>query len=257
MAYFYDYFAREYRKGRKEKLFAAPADMFQGIKPEDVQNCRRVLKNSFAGYCEGRNKDVLKRLLGEYREYVSCCHDGHAKERYNAFVYRYMVKNPVGSRAIAIKFKVTKETIWNYTDRCFSELLALCMGITAVNLPKTGEETVRALVNGSRLFSSMAGDYILRLFQGNGERLIVERSRQLTRRTMVLFAEAVDAYVRYCHDEHTIIDTDIRKAGILCKCLSGASTAAIAEEYGCCESTVYMDMRENERRLAAMLFGLA
>lgn len=40
------------------------------------------------------------------------------------------------------------------------------------------------------------------------------------------------------------------------KCLAGVPIAAIAEEYGCCESTVYADIRENERRLAAMMFDV-
>ena len=73
---------------------------------------------------------------------------------------------------------------------------------------------------------------------------------------MARFADAVEAYSGYCNDKHTCIDTDIRKAEILEKCLAGIRPAAIAEEYGCCESTVYADIRENERRLAAMLFDV-
>ena len=73
LTYFYDYFAKEYRESRKDRLLHAPAAMFRGIKPEDVQSCRRSLKKSFADYRKGRNAEALKRLLGEYREYVSCC----------------------------------------------------------------------------------------------------------------------------------------------------------------------------------------
>ena len=35
----------------------------------------------------------------------------------------------------------------------------------------------------------------------------------------------------------------------------GALPSAIAKEFGCCESRIYADMRENEKRLAAMLFA--
>ncbi len=239
------------------KLLPAPAAMFRGIKPEDVQGCRKVLRNSFAGYREGRNTEALKRLLGEYREYVSCCHDGHAKDRYNAFVYRYMVEAHVGSRAIAAKLGVVKETVLNYIDRCIDEMLVLCMGIPAVLVPpEDGESAVRMLVDGSRLFSAMAGDYVLCLFPGKRERAVAEQGRRITRCVTRQLAQATEAYSRYCHDEHTHIDTDIRKAGILKKCLAGEPPAAIAEGYGCCQGTVYADIRENERRLAAMLFDV-
>lgn len=257
MTYFYDYFAKEYREGRRGKLLPAPAAMFQSIKPEDVKNCRRTLKNSFAGYREGRNTEALKRLLGGYREYVSSCHDEHAKDRYNTFVYRYMVEVHVGNRAIAAKMGVVKETVLNYIDRCVDEMLMLCMGIPAImKPPEEKEEAVCMLIQGSRLFDGMVGDDVLCLFSGKRERVAVEQGRQLTKNIMEQLADAVKAYSEYCNDEHTRIETDIRKAEILEKCLAGVSPAAIAEEYGCCESTVYADIRENERRLAAMLFDV-
>lgn len=257
MAYFYDYFARQYRADRRGQLLPAPAAMLQGIRLEDVRSCRKALKNSFAGYREGRNTEALKRLLGEYREYVSCCHNEHAKDRYNAFVYRYMVEAHVGSRAIATKLGVVKETVWNYIDRCIDEMLMLCMGIPAVLVPpEDGEAAVRMLVDGSRLFNGMAGDYVLCLFSGKRERATVQQGRRLTKNIMDQFTDAARAYSEYCNDEHTRIDTDIRKAEILEKCLAGVSPAAIVKEYGCCEKTVYADIRENERRLAAMLFDV-
>lgn len=258
MTYFYDYFAKEYRENRKGKLLPDPAAMLRSIDHEDVQICRRVLKNAYAGYREGRNAEALKRLLGEYREYVSCCHCGQAKDRYNAFVYRYMLEVPVGSRAIAAKLGVVKETVLNYVNKCFDDMLMLCMGIPAFGAsPEDKEAVVRMLVDGGRLFSSVAGEYVLCLFPGKKERVAVEQGRQLTRQIMGQLAEAVEAYFRYCYDEHTRIDTDIRKAEILQKCLAGELPAAIAEEYSCCQGTVYSDIRENERRLAAMLFEFA
>ena len=255
MPYFYDYFAKGYREGRKGNLFQDPADVFGGVGPEDVRSCRQVLKNAYAGYRTGRNEEALRRLAREYREYVSGCHDAKARDRHNAFVYRHMLEVPVGSRAIAARLGVAKETVLNYVDRCFDELLALCMGIPASGRrPDDRESAVRMLVDGSRLFSSMAGDYVSCLFPGKREREAVERGRRATRRGMGQLAEAVEAYSGYCNDGHFSIDVDIRKAGILQKCIAGASPAAIAEGYGCCQSTVYADIRENERRLAAMLF---
>lgn len=257
MKYFYEYFARQYREGNSSNLLPAPAAMFQGIKPEDVKRCRRALKNSFAGYREGRNAEALKRLLGEYREYVSSCHDEHAKDRYNAFVYRYMMEAHVGSRAIAAKLGVVRETVLNYINRCIDEMLMLSIGVpAAVNPLGDKEAAVRMLVNGSRLFCGMAGDYVLCLFAGKRERAAVEQGRQLTKDIMGQLADVVRAYSEYCNDGHTRIDTDMRKAEVLGKCLAGVPPAAVAEEYGCCEGTVYADIRENERRLAAMLFDV-
>lgn len=255
MTYFYDYFAREYRKNRSDRLISIPDDMFQGINTEDVRKCRRELKNSFVGYREGRNAEALKRLVGEYREYVSSCHDRQAKDRYNAFVYRYMVEVHVGSRTIAAKLGVVKETVLKYIDRCIDEMLILCMGIpAAVDRIGKKEDAVRMLIEGSRLFCGMTGEYVLCLFAGEREKAAVEQGRRITKDIMERFLDAAGAYSEYCNDEHTCIYTDIRKAEILQKCISGVPPAAIAEEYGCCESTIYSDIRENEKRLAVMLF---
>lgn len=254
MTYFYDYFARQYREGRNGSLLPAPAAIFGNIESEDVRSCRLVLKNAYANYRTGTNAEDLKRLIGEYRKYVSCCHDEQARDRYNAFVYRYMLEMPVGSRAIAAKLGVAKETVFNYVNRCFDEMLVLCMGIPAAHPPDDTEATVGMLIQCSRLFNGMTGDYVCSLFAGKKEKAAVEQGRHLTKDIMGQFADAVRAYSEYCNDEHTRIDTDIRKAGILEKCFAGVPAAAIAEEYGCCEGTVYADIRENERRLAAMLF---
>lgn len=255
MKYFYDYFACEYRKRRQDKLLPEPAAIVQGIGQEDVQSCRRVLKSAFAGYHDGRNAEPLKQLLGKYREYVSGCCDEHIKARYNAFVYRYMFEVPVGNRVIAKKLGITKETVLNYVNRCIDEMLVLCMGVpAAADQSGDREALIRMLVDGSRLFRSIAGDYVLCLFLGRRERLAVERGRKITRYILEQLEGAVEAYSGYCNDGHTRIDTDIRKAEVLHKCLAGVTPAAIAEEYGCCEGTIYADIRENERRLAAMLF---
>lgn len=254
---FYDYFALEYRegiKGRRGGLLPSPAAMLRNIRPGDVECCRKVLKNTFAGYRGGRNVEELKMLLNGYRGYVAGLHSGHAKDRYNAFVYRYMVEIHVGNRAIAAKLGVSDDTVLNYVNRCTDEMLVLCMGMPAVGVPGNGVTAVRMMIEGSRLFSSMAGEYVLKLFPGRKERMIVERGRQLTERIMELFEDAVEAYCSYCAEGSTYIDTDARKAGILRKCMAGVPPAAIAKEYGCSESTVYADIRENERRLAAMLF---
>ena len=257
MSYFQDYFVRDYQKRQGSKLLPAPAAMFRDVERERVQICRRVLKNAFSGYREGRKAETLKKLLGEYRKYVSGCHDERAKDIYNAFVYRYMVPAHVGFSAIGSKIGVTKASIYTYISRALDEMLMLCMGIPAMpKYPEEKEATVQMLIEGSRLFSDMAGDYVCCLFPRERERAAVEQGRQITRCVMGELAEAVKAYYGYCNDEHTSIDTDIRRAEILKRCLAGISPAAIAEEYGCCQGTVYADIRENERRLAAMLFGI-
>lgn len=146
MRYFYDYFAKEYREHRMDKLLTSPADLFQGIGAEDISRCRIVLRNKFRGYREGVEKEPLKNLLGEYREYVYRCHSESRRARYNAFVYYFMVDTPIGAKAIGRKLGVTKETIHNYINRTLDEILILCMGIAAVGHPETGVRFVRALI---------------------------------------------------------------------------------------------------------------
>lgn len=254
MAYFYDYFAKEYREMQGNQLLPTPDTLFRNVERENVQTCRGVLKNAFAGYHDGRNTELLKRLIGEYRDYISECPDERAKDRYNAFVYRYMVPTHVGAKAIGAKLGVTKETVYIYINRALDEMMMLCMGIPAAACPEDKEAVVHMLIEGSRLFGNMAGDYVLDLFPGRKERNTVEHGRQLTAAVMKQLAEAAGTYSDYCNDSSVRIDTDIRKAEILEKCLAGVPCCQMAEEYGCCEGTIYSDMRENEKRLAAMMF---
>ncbi len=254
MSYFYEYFAREYREGRKDRLLPGPAAIFREIAPEDIRSCRKTLKNAFAGYREGRNAEELKRLLGEYREYIAGCHGANSRDRYNAVVYRYMIPAHVGTRAIGSRLGVGSETVFNYINRGMDEMLLLCMGVPAADPPEDEKEAVCMLVDHSRIFFGMAGDYIFRLFPERRERAAVEQGRQITERIMENLADAAGAYTAYCNDEHTRIEHDIRKAKVLEKRLSGIPPAAIAGECGCCVSTVYKDIEENGRRLAAMLF---
>lgn len=257
MSYFYDYFVKDYHKRHMDRLFPSPAAMLEEMDGQGIHICRKVLRNAFCGYREGQKAEILKKLVGEYRIYVSGCHDGRAKDVYNAFIYRYMVPVHVGSGAISSRLGVTKSSVQIYIRRALDEVLALCMGIPVMvpdGLPEERAEAVRILIEGSRLFDNMASDYVLDLFPGRKERDTVEHGRQLTAAVMEQFTEAAGAYSDYCNDRNTRIDTDIRKAEILEKCLAGVTPAAIAAEYGCHECTVYADIRENEKRIAAMMF---
>jgi hypothetical protein len=253
--YFYDYYAKEYREGNREKLLPAPAAMLQDIGSDEVRRCRTVLRNAFSGYREGRNRELLKRLLNEYRDYVSGSGAECTKDRYNAFVYRYMIDVPVGYKAIGNRLGVTKDTAAIYVRRVIDELLLLCMGIpAAVDIPEDRAAFVRMLIDWNRFFQNMSGEYVLLLFQGQRERKTIEQGRELTAVTMKWLTETIEAYSGYCNDTDIPIDTDIRKAEILGKCMSGVSACCLAEEYGCNETTIYSDIRENENRLAAMMF---
>lgn len=255
MTYFYDYYAKEYRKAHREKLLPAPAAILQDVGSDKVCSCRKVLSNAFLGYREGRNRVLLKKLLNEYRDYVSEFCDECIKDRYNAFVYRYMLDVPVGYRAIGQRLGISKETAGIYVRRVIDEMLTLCMGIPAA-ADTQGESTVfvRMLIDRNRIFQSMSGKYVLLLFPGQQERKTIEQGRKFTKETMQWMTETIEAYFVYCNDTNTRIDTDIRKAEILKKCMSGISVSCPAEEYGCTETTIYSDMRENENRLAAMMF---
>lgn len=254
MTYFYDYFAKEYRQKKENKLFPAPAAIFQMIKQEEIKNCRTIIKNAFASYHNKTNTELLERLLKKYQQYIVCQHDKHIKDRYNAFVYWYIVEDYVENKAIAAKLGVVKETIYGYINRCIDEMLMLCMGIPAAKQVEDKKAFIHMLVDNNKLFSNMAGEYVLSFFLGEKEKAAVKQARQLTKNIIEQLTDGISAYSKYCNDKYTPIDTDIRKAEILKKCLEGVPVCSIAEEYGCCESTIYFDIRENEKRLAAMIF---
>jgi hypothetical protein len=116
-------------------------------------------------------------------------------------------------------------------------------------------EVVKNLIEKNRILNNMAGEYVLSLFPGQNERRYVECGRSLTTAAIEKFNEAVKAYMDYCYDSDTHVDTDINMAVVLDRCLSsGADCSRIAEEMGCSYHTVRDYMRENERRITAMIF---
>lgn len=250
MSYFYDYYAKEYRSMHRENLLPMP--LFDDIDSEQIRQCRKVLRNAFSGYRSGNHAEILKRFLEEYRAYISADTSEQAKNRYNAFVYYFMVPAHVGRKAIAKKLGVSMGTVWNYIDKALDELLAMCMGIPAAVERNDCTTYVRKIIDGSRLFESMSGEYIFELFPAH--KGVIAQSRKHTESILSHFNMALNEYLEYCRDTKVSIDADIRKADVLMDCLAGASCGSIAEKYGCSEETVYSDIRENERKLAAMLF---
>jgi hypothetical protein len=111
MTYFYDYYAKEYRERHKDQLLTPPSTVRSDVWRERVLVCRNVLRNAYVGYRQGRNTEELKRLLGEYKGYVSRVGDECARNRYNAFVYRYMIDTPVGWKAIGGRIGVSRDTV--------------------------------------------------------------------------------------------------------------------------------------------------
>lgn len=256
MTYFYDYYAKEYRERHKEQLITPLSSVCSAVWSERLLICRHVIKNAYAGYRQGRNTEELKRLLGEYKGYVSESGDEYARNRYNAFVYRYMIDTPVGWKAIGGRLGVSRDTVGVYINKALDEILIMCMGVPyAVGTPYNGIETVKTLIEKNRILNNMAGEYVLSLFPGQNERGCVECGRSLTTEVMEKFNEAVKAYMDYCYNGDTHIDTEINMAGVLERCLSsGADCSRIAEEMGYSYHTVRDYMRENERRISAMMF---
>jgi hypothetical protein len=256
MTYFYDYYAKEYRERHKDQLITTLSSIWGDVWSERLLICRNVIKNAYAGYREGRNTEELKRLLGEYKGYVSEIGDESARNRYNAFVYRYMIDTHVGWKAIGGRLGVSRDTVGVYINKALDEILIMCMGVPyAIGTPNNRTEAVKALIEKNRILNNMAGEYVLSLFPGQNERRYAERGRSLTTDVMEKFNEAVKAYMDYCYDGDTHIDTDINMAGVLDRCLSsGADCSRIAEKMGCSYHTVRGYMRENERRITAMMF---
>lgn len=256
MNYYYDYFAKEYRNRQtKGSLWLSPAAIFGNIPRDDVKSCRATLKSAFDGYRYGRNTEVLKRLLGEYRGYVSELGDENAKNRYNAFVYRYMSGVYVGAGAIAGKLGVSRETALNYINGCINDLLMICMGITVYKHNVDNREAaVSFVISNYALLSRQSDNYILNIFRKKSDMAAVENARVHTQKILDQLTDAAKAYIEYCRDGQANIDTDIRKADVLELSLAGYSVYDIAEKCGTSKGTIYADIRENEQRLSALLF---
>lgn len=256
MDYYYDYYAKEYRSRKtKGSLWHSPSAILASVPMEDIKGCREALKRAFDGYRHGRNTEVLKRLLGGYKGYVSEHGDENAKNRYNAFVYRYMSGICVGPGAIAGKLGVSKGTAFNYINSCTDDLLVLCMGIPAYRYKADSQEAaVSFVIRNYALLSRQSEDYILDIFQKNADRAAVKSGRLHTQRILQQLTDAAKAYIEYCRDDRANIDTDFRKADVLERCLAGCSVQCIAEQCGTSEDTIYNDIRDNGRRLTALLF---
>lgn len=256
MNYYYDYYASEYRSRQtKGSLWHSPAAILASVPMEDIKDCREALKRAFDGYRYGRSTEVLKRLLGEYKGYVSEYGDENAKNRYNAFVYRYMSGICVGPGAIAGKLGVSKGTAFNYITGCTNDLLVLCMGISAYRHKADSQEAaVSFLIRNYALLTKQSEDYILAIFRKNADRVAVESGRLHTQRILQQLTEATKAYINYCKGDRVCIDTDIRKAEVLELCLAGCTVQSIAEQCGTSDDTIYNDIRDNGQKLAALLF---
>lgn len=253
--YFHDDSLKGYIRLRPEKyVWSSVKEIVGNIDPKEGRNLKTILRRNFEGYREGVNTEALKELLTAYRTYVSKLSDETAKTRYNAFVYRYMSGMSVGIKAVAGKLGVTKETVFNYINRCIDDMLLMCIGIYATEEECCSQEaTVDFLISNYSMFSALPEKYVFDIFKAS-KKPIVESNRIHTKRILEQFTEVMEEYKAYCRDPQTVIDTDVRKATVLELCIDNWSVQKIADKLKLSEETVYSDIRANRKRLEAVLF---
>ena len=254
MTYFEEYFLKEYKARAYAKGYKFPCDIGQQMSDEEWKKLRNILRNSYFQYRTGKRcADALQELLMDYKKIAENRTELYSKRRYNTFVYKYMVDIFIGNKAIASKMRVSVDTVQNDLRHVLDDLMLLCMGLPAASCNINSQrKCIQFMVKNKDLLLYPIGNYVDVIWCQHGQ-AIREWHKKSVEITEHMLKAAV-AYAAYCRDEENPSDVDRRKADVLEDCLNGMNYENIAEKYGCSIDTIYDDMRDNETKLAQMLF---
>ena len=254
MTYFDEYFLKGYKARAEVREYRFPCDIEQKRKAEEQKCIRNILRNSYVQYrTEKRNTDALRKLLMDYKKIVEKRTESYSKRRYNVFVYKYMVDIFIGNKAIASKMNVSVDTVQNDLRYVLDDLVLLCIGLPAASGNINSQrKCIQFMLKNKDLLLYPVGNYVDAIWCQYGQiiREWHKKSVEITEQML----KAADAYMEYCRDKENPSEVDGRKADMLEDNLNGMSYEAIAEKYGCSIDTIYDNMRDNETRLAQMLF---
>ena len=254
MTYFEEYFLREYKERADVSGCRFPCDTGQKVSVEELKRIRNILRNAYVQYrTEKRYAGTLRKLLVDYKKIAEDRTEPYSKRRYNIFVYKYMVDICIGNKAIASKMKVSEDTVQNDLKHVWNDLMLMCIGLPAASGSLNSQrKCIQFMLRNKDLLLYPTGDYVNEIWYQHGQRIREwhKESVEITEQLLKVISD----YLEYCRDEDNPSDVDRRKADVLEDCLNGMNYETIAEKYGCDISTIYDDMRENETKLAQMLF---
>ena len=140
MDYDWKHYLEDLRNGKTkiklEKEDRLAADFFiYHMGKERQEQAEKLIKWLLSDYRAGdRNKNALTECL--VKTHADCCRrfscNGMAKKCHNALVYRYMMKNALHNKAVALKMGVSESMVHHYIATAIRELTILCFGTPVI-----------------------------------------------------------------------------------------------------------------------------
>lgn len=254
MTYFEEYFLKEYKARADVREYKFPCDIGQQASVEELKSIRNILRNACVQYrTEKRCAGTLRKLLVDYKKIAESRVEPYFKRRYNVFIYKYMVDMFIGNKAIASKMRVSVDTVQNDLRDVLDDLMLMCIGVPAASGNMNSQrKCIQFMLKNKDMLLYPDGNYMDEIWYQYGQAIREWHKKSVEITEQMLKATA--AYVEYCRDEENFSEVDRRKADVLEDYLHGMNYEAIAEKYGYSIDTIYGDMRDNETKLAQMLF---
>ena len=249
-------FIPNYRKKNK-KILLSYGYFFGLYKSMGVEKYRDILKNGYLKYRTTQKHGAeLKKVLLHYKAMIQGYEDGKSeieKRRYNAFVYKYMTDVCVGNKAIAAKLNVSKDTVNLDINYVIEKMLVLFFGVPALTneLKDSKAFLIRNVFDNICLLNNPLPESTLCIF--GGYRDAVMEIRKVSSNFMKAFLDACNAYAEDLNDAERQ-STESHRREVLLARLEGKSYKNIAADLQIDISLIYDISKENERRLAEMIF---
>ncbi len=226
-------------------------------KQEHVKKLIRwIMEDYRAG---GRNKNSLAECL--VRTHADCCRcfpgNGMAKRCHNALVYRYMMKNALHNKAVALKMDVSEIMVHHYIATAINELAVLCFGTPAfTGSTSTWQDAVKQMLDNLHFLECMPDASIALVWdKWQQERVYCH---QVTESAVAFIYKALSMYEEYIsgssnqHIQKRALDI-VKEVYIT----GGKDITEISSIWGISIHSVYLDIRKVTARLGELCSYMA
>lgn len=256
MKYCDSVFIPEYRQ-KNEKSLLPYGHIYGLYKSLGLKTYREILKNGFLQYRSTKKHEAeLKKILLHYKSMLQEGNIGYSeteKRRYSTFVYKYMTEVCVGNKALAAKMNISKDTV-NQDIKCvLDKMMVFLLGMPALtNGLRDGKSIlIRSIFDNIRVLKNPLPESLLCVFRGyeSTARAIRKESDEF----MCIFYKACEAYSEDLK-EAEVQSSESRRRQVLQARLEGKSFKDMAAVLQVDVSIIYDISKENEIRLAEMIF---